>query len=105
MKGIGIKMRWLVLLAVFVLLSGCATYIPAGALYVGGKMGVQSLPGETPKEGKACMTSILGLVAIGDASIEAAKTAGGVKDVLAINYEVSNILGIYGTYCIIVKGR
>ena len=51
------------------------------------------------------MTSVLGLVATGDASIETAKALGGIKDVVSINYEVNNILGVYGTYCIVVQGR
>ena len=98
-------MRWLALFAILVLFAGCASYIPVGTLYTGGKMGVQGTSGDTPKTGKACMVSILGLVAAGDASIEAAKEAGGVKDVSVIDYEVNNILGIYGQYCTIVKGR
>jgi len=98
-------MRWLALFAILVLLAGCATYIPAGVVYTGGTMGVQGNPGDTSKMGKACMTSILALVAWGDASVEAAKEAGGIKDVAIINYEVTNVLGIYGQYCTVVRGR
>jgi len=76
-----------------------------GTIYTGGKMGVQADSGSGTKTGKACMQSILGLVAVGDASIEAAKAAGGIKKVTTINYEVQNILGIYGTYCLIVQGE
>jgi hypothetical protein len=98
-------MRWLALLVLLVILAGCASYIPVGTLYTGGKMGVQANSGDAPKTGKACMTSVLGLVAGGDASIEAAKDAGGIKEVIVIDYEVTNVLGIYGQYCTIVKGR
>jgi hypothetical protein len=68
-------------------------------------MGVQGAAGATPKTGRACMNSILGLVAIGDASLEAAKAAGGITNVANINYEVKNILGVYGEYCLVVKGN
>lgn len=98
-------MRWLALLVLLVILAGCASYIPVGILYTGGKMGVQANSGDAPKTGKACMTSVLGLVAGGDASIEAAKDAGGIKEVEVIDYEVTNVLGIYGQYCTIVKGH
>jgi len=102
-------MKWLALMLTALLLvafvAGCASYIPVGAIYTGGTMGVQADGGATPKMGKACMTSILGLIAVGDASVEAAKAQGGVKEVSIIDYEVNNILGIYGTYCTVVKGR
>ena len=98
-------MRLLALLVLLVILAGCASYVPVGMLYTGGKMGVQANSGDAPKTGKACMVSVLGLVAGGDASIEAAKAAGGIKEVEVINYEVTNVLGIYGEYCTIVKGR
>ena len=51
------------------------------------------------------MQSILGMVATGDASIEAAKAAGGIKEVVNMNYEAKNILGVWGEYCLVVKGR
>ncbi|MGB9716188.1 MAG: TRL-like family protein [Thermodesulfovibrionales bacterium] len=98
-------MKWLAVILFFIFLAGCASYVPVGILYTGGKMGVQANSGEAPKTGKACMTSILGLVAGGDASIEAAKDEGGIKEVEVIDYEVTNILGIYGQYCTIVRGR
>jgi len=74
-------MRWLALFVLLIILAGCASYVPVGMLYTGGKMGVQANSGDAPKTGKACMVSVLGLVAGGDASIEAAKAAGGIKDV------------------------
>lgn len=98
-------MRFLALLILLVILAGCASYIPVGALYTGGKMGVQANSGDTPKIGKACMTSVLGLFAGGDASVEAAKAEGGINEVVIIDYEVTNLLGIYGQYCTVVKGR
>jgi hypothetical protein len=98
-------MRMIAILIAVLMLAGCASYYPLGFIYTEGKMGVQAAPGATPKTGKACMTSILGIVAVGDASIEAAKSAGGVANVATINYEVRNILGVYGEYCLVVKGN
>ena len=56
------------------------------------------------KEGKACGQSILGWVATGDASITAAKAAGGITTVSSIDHSAKNILGIIGEWCTIVKG-
>lgn len=94
-----------ILLCALVFLSGCASYQPMGMLYTGGKTGVADNNGPTPKTGKACMKSILALAACGDASVAAAKAAGGISKVSTIDYEVDNILGIYGTYCTVVKGE
>jgi UDP-N-acetylglucosamine transferase subunit ALG13 len=57
------------------------------------------------KQAETCVTNILGLIATGDASaLEAAKKAG-IKKITSIDYKVSNILGLYGTYCIVVTGE
>jgi len=98
-------MKYIALLGVVLMLAGCASFWPGGAIYIEGKLGTQAGSGAADKTGRACMTSILGLVATGDASIEAAKAAGGIKEVVNMNYEVKNILGIYGEYCLVVKGR
>lgn len=101
----------LILTLILLTLSACAAgYIPLGGvpfgvLYTGGKMGVQAGSGPETKTGKACVVSILGLVSTGDASIEAAKAAGGITEVTNINYEAKNILGIYSTGCVVVTGR
>lgn len=93
------------LIAATALLGGCATYYPTGSLYTEGKMGVQASGNTTDKEGRACMKSVLGAVAWGDASVEAAKREGGIQTVSTIDYEVENILGIYGKYCLVVRGK
>ncbi len=98
-------MKFITILMVVLMLAGCASYVPLGAIYTDGKMGIQAASGPGDKIGKACMTSILGLVATGDASINAAKAAGGITEVTNINYEVNNVLGIYGKYCLVVQGR
>ena len=57
------------------------------------------------KEGKACAQTILGLVAQGDASISAAKAAGGITEVAHIDYTAHSILGVVADFCTIVKGK
>src|SRR5688572_2592491 len=59
----------------------------------------------TPKEGKACAQTILGLVATGDASISAAKAAGGITQVAHIDHTAHSILGVVADFCTIVKGK
>ena len=93
-------------LAGMLFLAGCATYIPAGGLFVDGKSGVGINNGvAASKTGKACMNSVLGLVAYGDATMESAMRNGNIKKVATVNYEAKNILGIYGTYCLVVTGN
>jgi len=56
------------------------------------------------KEGKACAQSILGWVASGDASVAAAKAAGGITTVASVDHTAHQILGIVGDWCTVVKG-
>ena len=55
--------------------------------------------------GQACASSILGMVATGDASIEAARRAGGITLITSVDGQSSNILFLYAKYCTIVRGR
>lgn len=57
------------------------------------------------KVGTSEATSILGIAATGDASIDAAAKAGGIKKISHVDYEVSNILGIYAKHTTIVYGE
>lgn len=59
-------------------------------------------PGQ--KEGKACMDTILGLLARGDASVRAAKANGGITEVSVVDHSARNFLNIVGEYCTIVRG-
>jgi len=56
--------------------SGCATYLPAGSLYTGAK----------------------GAIGAGAAA------NGGIKKIKYVDYEVENILGVYGVYKTVVYG-
>lgn len=56
------------------------------------------------KEGRACMDTILGLVARGDASVRAAKIDGGITEVSVVDHSARNFLNIVGEYCTVVRG-
>jgi hypothetical protein len=56
------------------------------------------------KRGEACVSSILGWVATGDASITAAAKAGGITKVSHVDSTASDILLVYAEYCTIVYG-
>jgi len=99
-------------LAIAGLLGGCATTQPVGIVYSDGHFyngstivsaNAKDIP--ATKTGQSCATSWLYLVALGDNSVETAKVAGGITKVATIDYEVKNLLGIYGSYCTIVKGN
>ena len=57
------------------------------------------------KTGQACASNILGLISIGDASIDAVKKAGGIKDVASVDHDSTSILSLYATFCTVVKGN
>ncbi|HTW91535.1 MAG TPA: TRL-like family protein [bacterium] len=57
------------------------------------------------KKGEASFTSILGIIATGDASLKEAMESGGITKVHHIDQEVTSILGIISTYKIIVYGE
>lgn len=93
------------LLFVVLFLSGCATPFPYGMLYT--EVGFPVAAGEGgrgSKIGTAKSTSILGLVATGDASLKAAMDNGGITKVKHVDYNTKNILGLYGEYTTTVYG-
>ncbi len=97
--------------AIAVSVSGCASVVHGGngyvvgALYAGYKMGGEVGAGAGSKTGQACASSILGLVATGDASIAAAMDDGGIKEVAHVDHDNFQILGLYATTCTVVTGR
>lgn len=95
----------LILLAVF-LLSGCASVLPLGVIYTEVNVPVATgEPGSSySKTGVSKVTSILGLVATGDASIKAAMADGKITKVKYVDYSAKNILGVYGEYTTTVYG-
>ena len=92
------------------LLASCASPMATGMLYTNTVTGLSangqamSMPMSSMKMGEACNTSVLSLFASGDASVGAAMRNGGIKNVATVDYTAHNVLGFYGTYCVVVKG-
>jgi hypothetical protein len=87
-------------------LVGCAMADSrtTGIFYTNTSHGEMVLPGSGTKKGMACQTSILGVYASGDASVEAAKKAGGITKVTGVDATAESILGFYAKYCTVVRG-
>jgi len=97
--------KWIGLLLVVLFLSGCATPFPMGGIYTEVAFPVAASEGARgSKVGTAKATSILALVATGDASLKTAMANGGITKVKHVDYSVKNILGIYGEYTTTVYG-
>src|SRR5262252_4737715 len=86
-------------LAMIVLGCGGVSY-PSGSLYTGTQVPHSINRNETSgagktgdKKGEACATGILHAAAFGDASLDAAKKAGGVSEVHSVEFHGTSILG------------
>lgn len=91
------------------LLTGCYAFMPmeyGGLVYRDVTLPLTANNG-TPgtKVGTATATSLLGLINTGNASIEAAKRAGGITRVTHVDYKVTNTLGLMATYTVYVYGE
>jgi len=102
-KTLSISLALLCVLAV----SGCATSFPQGAFFTDLNLPMQATPdlGGATKVGTAKCISILGLIATGDCSIEAAGKSAGITKVNHVDWQAHNILGIYGEYQVKVFGK
>jgi hypothetical protein len=56
------------------------------------------------RRGVSEATSILGLISLGDASVKAAASNGGIRDVKLVDYEYTNVLLIFQRYTTIAYG-
>ncbi|MES1186665.1 MAG: TRL-like family protein [Myxococcales bacterium] len=91
-------------------LDGCAIATGGngfanGWAYTGYKSPGQVGTAADTKVGEACLSSIFGLVATGDASIEAAKKAGGITQIAYVDHDQFSVVGVYATSCTIVHGQ
>jgi hypothetical protein len=92
---------------------GCGVTYPVGSIYSGTQTphGMMRLEGAGAgkggaKTGEACASGfIFNAIAIGDATLAAAKKAGGVTDVHSVEFGGTNILGLYTQGCTIVYGN
>jgi hypothetical protein len=103
------RMRKLIgLCAAVAFLSGCAAFVHTpvrGLIFtaVEGPINATASQANT-KRGSACAWSLLGLVALGDASINEAKSNGQIREVSSVDHESFNILGVFATFCTVVRG-
>ncbi len=96
------------------MMTGCGAFIAfggGGTLYQDTKTPLGDISYWGPstssaaKKGEASYTSILGILATGDASLKEAMETGGITKIHHIDQQVTNILGIIATYKIIVYGE
>ncbi len=88
-------------------LSSCATSHPVGVIYTEVQLPNSAVTQDDvayTKVGIAKATSVLGLVAMGDASQRAAIRNGKISKIKYVDYSARNILGIYGEYTTTVYG-
>lgn len=78
-------------------LSGAYTDVKDGLLVTGNA--------GSSKVGTATATGYVGIVALGDASIQAAAKQGGISRIHHVDYHSTSILGFVNTYTIYVYGE
>jgi hypothetical protein len=89
------------------LLAGCAGVAsPVYGWYADVEWSTQLPNGPAgPKSGEAKCTSILGLIAKGDASVSAAAKAGGITRVMTVEHHSKNVLGLFAEFTTKVTGE
>jgi hypothetical protein len=89
------------------LISGCATQIPIGAVLIDNTLPMQVGDNSvtSAKVGTAMSQSYLGLIAVGDSSIQTAAKNGGITKISHVDWKVKNFLGVVGEYTTIVYGE
>ena len=112
-------MKYLKLFMLFALLVGSVTYLtgcfaltqtPAlGVVYTDVKAPLAVTSNTMTKDkmlkGEASAASYLGLIATGDASINAAATSAGITKIHHVDYHTTNILGIVARITVTVYGE
>lgn len=81
---------------------------PQGFVYTGYKAPLdldQNKTAVATKSGRASTITILGMVAFGDASIEAAARDGGIQTIESADYQFTSVLGFFQQYTTIVYGN
>ncbi|WP_238582904.1 TRL-like family protein [Isoalcanivorax pacificus] len=90
-------------------LGGCAAAVSPvgnGFLFTSVAGPVNASDNEhSSKTGESCAANILGIVAGGNASIDAAKQKGNISKVSSVDYRSTTVLGMFSQSCTIVKGE
>jgi len=103
-------------LALFLMTSGCTAFygargVPRGTILtdVQGPQSTQnfemSVQAGELKKGTSTAEGYLGLVAQGDASIQAAVTDGEISNIHHVDFKTRSILGLYVKHTTVVYGR
>ena len=109
------KVLAFVAVAAFLMTVGCGALGPAGFIFTSVKnpgqftTGQTTNPGGSAITGESCAMSILGAIALGDWSIDAALKAAGAEGKtlknVAIDHPNMSILGLYGKFCTTVSAQ
>ena len=92
-------------LSLLLILSGCAHAPVTGLLYSDVTYPSTATSNPTGNRiGESCASSILGLIAMGDASIETARRNGGINMITSIDEHYLNYF-FYQKSCTVVRGR
>jgi len=104
--------KTLVLISAILLLCSCGgrtrSGVPSALLITSWNdtiSGVTDNSVAVEKKGTACSSNVLGIVATGDSSVEAAMKNGGLKKVAYADTTYLNILGLYQKGCTVAKGQ
>ncbi|WP_244310133.1 TRL-like family protein [Leptospira mtsangambouensis] len=95
----------LILCSFFSLTCASSGFGTQGLLYEDQRIGMMETGLSGSKEGIACAKSYLGLLALGDASVETSQKNGNMREITSIELESYNFLGIYAKLCTITKGN
>ncbi|HEX4869592.1 MAG TPA: TRL-like family protein [Moraxellaceae bacterium] len=107
MKILSLAARAAVALGLALAVTGCANVrgpAPAALSFYAGPLDAGTST-KASKRGEACAQNILGAVAWGDASIDAAKKAGGITQVASVEQVPTRVLGYYARFCTVVRGE
>jgi hypothetical protein len=94
-----------------IMFSGCVSSPVYGVLYTGtthpgvGSGGVVDNDIKIVKTGISTCMSILGLVAFGDCSVDAAKENASITKVNSVDHKATSIYVFFSSYTTIVKGE
>ncbi|WP_298769459.1 TRL-like family protein [uncultured Fibrobacter sp.] len=89
-------------------LSGCAVAAAplTGVIYTDMDYPITATATEQgSKTGEASATSILGIIATGNASVAEAAKNGGITKVKTVDVKATSIIGIYAKYTVVVTGE
>lgn len=88
-------------------LAGCAQSPVTGLIYsnVKAPLTATGVGEQSQRVGRASARSILGLVAVGDASINTAARNGGIREIHHVDYETQSFFGVVNDFTVVVYGN